>query len=153
MKPDDCAARLAGLLDAQAEICRKILEQSRRQREFVAEMREDELLSLLADKQKLIGDQQKLAGQARPCRDEWEASARLSSSPAARARVEAAWNGLRELLEAIVKIEDESQAVLQERKSRLSTDIGTVQRGKIVNKAYGGGFRPSPAARFSDRRG
>jgi hypothetical protein len=153
MKPDDCAARLAGLLDAQAEICRKILEQSRRQRELVIEMREDELLSLLADKQKLIEEQQKLADQARICRDEWETSARLVSGPAAQARVEAAWNGLRELLDGIVKLEDESRVLLQERKSRLSLDIGNVQRGKIVNKAYGGGFHPPAAARYSDKRG
>jgi hypothetical protein len=153
MRPDECANGLIRLLDAQAAICRWILEKSGQQRELVAQMREDDLLALLADKQRLIEQQQKLADEARPFLDEWEKSARAVADPSIRARAEAVWNGLRDLLDRIVKLEDESRAKLEEQKGRMSIDIGSLQRGKIVNKAYGGGLRPPTPAHYSDRRG
>ncbi len=154
MTPDQSAQELARLLDAQAEVCRQILEMSRMQQKLVEERREDDLLSLLADKQRLIDRHQKLSEQAAPHRSRWEASDRAAAGPEAHARVEAAWNGLRDVLDQIVKLEDESRAYLEEQKGKVSMDIGNLQRGKIVNKAYGGaGMRPPPAARFSDKRG
>ena len=49
MNPEECAAGLAGLLSAQAEVCREILERSSRQQDLVtAGNREDDLLVLLA---------------------------------------------------------------------------------------------------------
>lgn len=153
MSPDQCAEELARLLDQQADICRQILEKSKMQQTLVEERREDELLSLLGDKQKLIDKHQKLSEQAAPFRERWEAGVREQAGPEAHAKVEAAWNALRTLLDEIVHLEDASRAYLQDQKSKVSMDIGNLQRGKIVNKAYGGGFKPPPAARFSDKEG
>jgi hypothetical protein len=153
MSPDVCAKELARLLTAQAEICRQILEKSQLQQKLVEERREDELLSLLTEKQRLIEKHQALSAQAKPFLAEWEASARDMAAPDAHARVERAWNELREVLDAIVKLEDASRAMLQDHKGQVSMDIGKIQKGRIVNKAYGGALRPPPAARFSDRQG
>lgn len=154
VSPDQCARELARLLDAQTLVCRDILEMSRKQQELVEERREDDLLSLLVDKQRLIDNHQKLSEQAQPYRSQWEASARASAGPEAHAMVEKAWNGLRMVLDEIVTLEDASRAKLEEQKGKVSMDIGKLQRGKIVNKAYGGaGLRPPPAARYSDQEG
>lgn len=153
MPPDQCARELARLLDAQTEICRSILEKTGRQRAMVEERREEELLLLLSEKQTLIERQQKLSEQARPYREQWEASARNTAGATAHALVERAWNGLRETLDAIVKLEDATRELLEEQKGRVSMDIGRLQRGKIVNKAYGGSRTPPPPARFSDKQG
>lgn len=153
MNPDQCAEELARLLEQQAEVCGKILEKSKMQQILVEERREDELLSLLGDKQRLIETHQKLSGQAAPYRERWENGAREQVGPEAHARVEAAWNSLRNVLDEIVRLEDASRAYLQEQKSKLSVDIGNLQRGKMVNKAYGGGYRPPPGARYSDKEG
>lgn len=153
--PEQCAENLAKALDAQADICRQILEKSREQQKMVEERREDELLSLLADKQRLIDQHQALAVKAAPFRTQWEERARGQASPAAHAKVEEAWNRLRETLDEIVKLEDASRAILEEQKSKVSVDIGKLQRGKAVNKAYGGAatYRPPSGPRFSDKQG
>ena len=154
MDPGECAEGLSSSLRVQAEICREVLELSRRQRALVAEEnREDDLIALLAEKQMLIDRQRRLAEQALPYRDQWEESARLLSSPEARAKVEEAWNSLCAILESIVGLEDESRERLREQKGRVSIDIGNLQRGRMVNQAYGGGLKPPPAARYSDKRG
>lgn len=153
--PEECAESLAGALNAQADICRQILEKSREQQTMVEERREDELLSLLADKQRLIDQHQALAAKAAPFRAQWEERARDQAGPAAHAKVEEAWNRLRETLDQIVQLEDASRAILEEQKSKVSLDIGKLQRGKAVNKAYGGAatYRPPSAPRYSDKQG
>lgn len=153
MPPAQCARELARLLDAQTEVCRSILEKTGRQRAMVEERREEDLLLLLSEKQLLIERQQQLSEQARPCRELWEASARDAADAASHTLVERAWNGLRETLDAIVKLEDATRELLEEQKGKVSMDIGRLQRGKIVNKAYGGGVTPPAAARFSDKKG
>jgi hypothetical protein len=156
--PDQCAKDFAALLRSQADVCKQILEKSERQQTMVTERREDELLVLLADKQKLIDRHQALAGKAAPFRAQWEEGVREKASPAARADVEDAWNRLRETLDAVVRLEDASRAVLEEQKGKISLDIGLVQRGKAVNKAYGGAaaavYRKVAAPpRYSDKQG
>ncbi|MDR1534815.1 MAG: flagellar protein FlgN [Planctomycetota bacterium] len=153
MNSDDCATELIRLLRAQTGVCRQILDKSARQRELVAGDGENDLLALLAEKQELLDRQRRLAAEAGPHREKWENSARARAPAPVRAEVEGAWNELRELFDRIVKLEDESQERLRERQRRLSVDIGNLQRGKIVNKAYGGNFRPPPPPRFGDKRG
>ena len=154
MNPEECAAGLADLFSTQAEVCREILERSRRQQDLVtAGNREDDLLVLLAEKQSLIDKQLRLAEQAQPYRELWEGAARLASGREARTKGEESWNSLRGILESVVRLEDESREKLQEQKSRVSVDIGNLQRGRMVNQAYGGGFKPPPSARYSDKRG
>lgn len=153
--PEQCAEQLAAFLLSQADVCGLILEKSKMQQVMVRERREDELLVLLADKQRLIDKQQGLAAKSAPFRARWENGARGQASPAAHAKVEEAWNRLRETLDAIVKLEDESRAVLEEQKGKVSLDIGLVQRGKALNKAYGGAavYRPPATPRYSDKKG
>ncbi len=153
--PGQCAEQLAALLRAQADVCALILEKSRQQQTMVEERREDDLLVLLADKQKLIDRHQALAVKAAPYRALWERGGREQAGRDERAGVEEAWNALRETLDEIVRLEDASRAVLEEQKGKVSLDIGNVQRGKAVNRAYGGAatYRPPAAPRYSDRKG
>ncbi len=155
VSPGQCAEQLAGLLRSQTEVCGLILEKSKLQQTMVEERREDDLLVLLADKQKLIDRHQALAVKAAPYRALWEKGLREQADPAARAGVEEAWNALRGTLDEIVRLEDASRAVLEEQKGKLSLDIGHVQRGRAVNKAYGGAatYRPPAAPRYSDKKG
>ncbi len=155
VSPDQCADQFAKLLLAQADVCGRILEKSRLQQTMVEERREDELLVLLADKQKLIDKHQDLAAKTAGVRDQWENGAREKAGASARAAVEAAWNALRGTLDEIVKLEDASRAVLEAQKGKVSLDIGNLQRGKALNRAYGGAatYRPPAAPRYSDKKG
>lgn len=154
LDPNKCAQELARLLDAQTDVCREILEKSKKQQQLVEERRESELLSLLDDKQKLIEKREKLNAETAPHRTQWENGAREAAGADAHAGVERAWNGLRDVLQEIIALEDASQAYLQEQKGRLSVDIGKLQRGKIVNKAYGApAFKPPAQPRYSDKQG
>lgn len=152
--PNECAQELARLLNAQADVCRSILEKSRTQQKLVEDQNEDELLVLLADKQKLMDKHQGLAVQAAPFRQRWESGMRELADQGGRDAVEAAWNALRETLDEIVKLEDASRAMLEDQKGKVSQEIGKLQRGKMVNKAYGGGRVPPPSTpRYSDKKG
>lgn len=155
LAPEQCAQEFARLLNAQTEICRQILDKSKRQQSMVEERNEEKLLALLSDKQSLIDKHQKLAAQTGPVRDAWEAGARERVAPESRALVEQAWSSLRDVLDEIVQLEDASRAMLEEQKSKVSIDIGNLQRGKIVNKAYGGAkaYRPPAQPRYSDKQG
>ncbi len=155
VSPDQCAEQLARLLHAQADVCRQILEQSKQQQALVEQRREDDLLVLLAEKQKLIDRHQSLAGQTAPFRKQWEDGAREKAGETARSGVEAAWNALSVTLGEIVKLEDASRAYLEEQKGKVSLDIGNLQRGKALNKAYGGAavYRPPAPPRYSDKKG
>ncbi len=152
--PNECAQELARLLNAQADVCRGILEKSRMQQKLVEDQNEEELLSLLADKQRLMDKQQAFTAQAAPFRQRWEAGLREQADQGSRSAVEDAWNSLRETLDEIVKLEDASRAMLEDQKGRVSHEIGKLQRGKMVNKAYGGGpFVPPSMPRYSDKKG
>lgn len=152
--PDECARELARLLNAQADVCRRILEKSQLQQKLVEGHRDDELLSLLNDKQRLMDEQQGLATQAVPYRQRWETGMRDRAAPASRAAVETAWNALRDTLNEIVTLEDASRAMLEDQKGKVSQELGRLQRGKMVNKAYGGGnFTPPSTPRYSDKKG
>ncbi len=152
LSPDECGRQLADMFEAQVDICSRILECSQRQQILVRDRREDELLSLLGDKQKLIDEHQSLSNQSQTLREQWERD-RAKADPEVVNDVENAWNALRDMLNSIVQLEDASRELLEEQKGQVSLDIGKLQRGKIVNKAYGGGVRPPPQARFSDKQG
>mgnify|MGYP003623318500 CR=1 FL=1 len=152
---EKCATELAKLLDAQAVICRQILDKSKQQQQLVEERKEDALLTLLNDKQMLIHQNDKLSKQATPYRGHWENGLREQATPEQRALVEKSWNALLEVLDEILKLEDASRAVLESHKNSVSLDIGNLQRGKMLNKAYGGAatYRPPAAPRYSDKQG
>lgn len=150
--PDACAAELTRLLDEQAEVCRRIRELSLQQEELVAGRKEDDLLRLLSEKQRLIGMHQAISAKAAPFRERWE-EVRGQAGQAAHAKAEAALERLKAVLDEIVRLEDRSRTLLEEQQAKASLDIGKIQKGKMLNKAYGGGKRPPPAARFSDKKG
>lgn len=152
IKPDDCAEKLSRMFDEQTEICRQIKALSEQQQKLVEERREDELLTLLSDKQRLLDRHEQLSTGCQPYREAWD-GLREQAGASAHARVEASWEKLRSVLNDIVTLEDASRALLQEQKNRVSMDINKIQRGKIANKAYGGGSLPPPQARFSDKKG
>lgn len=152
INPERTADEFKRLLDAQTAVYRQILALSEKQQAMVEERRENELLVLLSEKQRLIDNHQKMADSAKSVRERWERD-RDAASPAAHAKVETAWNALKSVLDQIVRLEDASREVLQEQHGKVSMDIGKIQRGRIANKAYGGGMKPPPAARFSDRQG
>ncbi|MCD7897295.1 MAG: flagellar protein FlgN [Planctomycetaceae bacterium] len=155
LTPEHCARELARLMNAQADTCGKILEKSNQQQKLVEELNEPALLSLLSEKQALIQQNDKLSTQALPYRRQWEDGLRDRATPVQRAAVEAAWNRVLETLDRIVKLEDASRAVLESQKSSVSKEINKLQRGKMLNKAYGNAqmFRPPEPPRYSDKQG
>lgn len=150
--PESCADQLARQLGKQAEICLNIKRLSESQQAMVADRKEDELLSLLNEKQLLIDQHQQLFAKTQELRDRWE-GLKSQASPAAQAKVETAWEKLKAVLNDVVSLEDASRGMLQEQKDKVSDDISKIQRGKVASKAYGGGMIPPPQARYSDKQG
>lgn len=150
--PNACANQLAVQLEKQTEICIAIKRLSEQQQTLVADRKEDELLSLLGEKQNLMDRHQALFAKTQQLRDKWE-QLKGRASPESQAKAEDAWERLKTVLNEVVALEDASRGMLEEQQSKLSMDIGKVQRGKIANKAYGNSFRTPSAPRFSDRQG
>lgn len=151
--PDVCAIELAKLLDQQTAICRDILALSQKQQALVEEHKEDDLLRLLNEKQILLNRHKGLMAKTNPFREEWETSARDLAGPQAHQKVEAAWNALTAVLDDIIRLEDASREVLQDQHGKVTQEINKLQRGKAMNKAYGGSYKVPPAARYSDKKG
>lgn len=150
--PDQCGELLARQLAEQAGICGKIKELSEKQQKLVEERKEGELLVLLSDKQRLIDQHETLMKKTQDLRERWEAE-RGRAGAATQDKVEKAWERLRDVLNDVVRLEDQSRALLQDSRDKVSQDISRLQRGKIANKAYGGGALPRPQARYSDKQG
>lgn len=141
--PDALAEKLAQQLQKQTVVCENIRTLSQRQQALVADHKEDELLALLADKQALIDQHQKLFETTLALRDKWE-TLKSGATPQAQGKAEQAWEKLKAVLNEVVALEDASRGVLEEQKSKVGMDISKIQRGKIANKAYGGSMRPLP---------
>jgi FlgN protein. len=152
LSPDVCAKQLAELLDKQTEVCQNIKMLSEKQQALVAGHKEDDLLTLLSDKQQLIDQQQTLFSKAQDLSKTWE-GLKSHASQAMQKRVEDSWETLKKVLNDVVTLEDASRGMLQDQKDRVSKDIGKIQLGKVANKAYGGGVRVPPRARYSDKQG
>lgn len=150
--PNACANQLANQLEKQTEICVAIKRLSERQQVLVEERNENELLSLLGDKQELMDKHQTLFGKTQELRDKWE-SLKAQAKPESRTKVENAWERLKTVLNEVVTLEDASRGVLQEQQNKLSMNIGHIQKGKIANKAYGNSYRAPVAPRYSDKQG
>ncbi|MDR0361729.1 MAG: flagellar protein FlgN [Planctomycetota bacterium] len=150
--PDQCGDMLARRLAEQATVCERIRDLSEQQQKYVGERREAELLDLLSGKQRLIDQHETLMRKTQELRERWETE-RPRAAPATRDKVEKAWERLRDVLNEVVRLEDASREMLRDSRDRVSEDISRLQRGKIANKAYGGGALPRPRARFSDKQG
>lgn len=153
LSPDQCAAELARLLKEQAVICEQLRDLSRRQVDLVNNRKEDDLLRLLAEKQKLIDRHESIYTLSKPLREDWEKCRDRASQPA-RAQAEAAWDNLRTILNEVVELEDASRTTLQSQQDKVGLDIHKIQRGKALHKAYGGATKvPPPSAKYRDQNG
>ncbi len=146
------AAELATLLERQLSLYESVRDLSRRQKEVIGEGNSALLLRLLAEKQDIITMIDELSRRAKPLREWWEE--RRDSLPVeCRNRLEPIGEKLRGILGEIVQLEDEGQSALASAKDETGGKVAKMQMGKAMHKAYGGGKRPPPNARFKDSNG
>lgn len=150
--PDQTARRLTELLREQLDVYGKVLDLGTRQTELIGSGDTEGLMQLLTSKQKLIARVGDLAKRAAPLQAACEEHAD-DLSPDVRDDLEQTIASLRETLAAIVKIEDEGQNALTGARDKAGGKIAQMQKGKLMNKAYGGGKKPPPTARFKDKNG
>ena len=152
MQANKCAVQLAGLLAEQAEVCVLLKELSTEQQELVNKRQEDELLRLLAEKQKLIARHEELSKKAQPYLNDWE-RLRDAADQLFRSRVESAWESLRNILNEVVKLENDSRSALQAQQDQASLNIQKIQKGKALHKAYGKSSIQVRPPRYRDEQG
>jgi hypothetical protein len=140
LPPFDAAALLRSL-EEQLAIYQDVRRFSERQKQLIAAKDEAALLGLLGEKQRLIERVQALAAKSSALRIQWD-SARAETPAALRTKIEQAAESLRQILAAIVALEDEGKDAILGARESAGEAITKLQKGKAMHKAYGGPKRP-----------
>ncbi|MBX3357211.1 MAG: flagellar protein FliT [Phycisphaeraceae bacterium] len=126
---------VSGLVSAQCELCREIEAMGDDQSRMVQEDRTEDLISLLAKRQKLVDRLGALGGELAPLRRKWEVfEPRLS--PSQRATVTGLADQLAGLIDRISRRDESDRLCLEERRGRIAAELGGVSVGRGAVSAY-----------------
>lgn len=147
MPPGAPPAAALEKLQAERDLYARVLELSRRQRALAEAGPAEELLSVLAEKQRLADQAAGLAGGTRQLKASWEAL--TAAWPAGeRRRGRELLDGIRGLLEGILAEDEASQKALSGRRGGALEELLKVQQGRRAHQAYG--RRGEQPPRFKD---
>lgn len=149
--PQECAGQMLQLIGAQRDLFAKILDLSQRQLKLIEAGETDDLLRLLGEKQQLIARNEAINHVLVPLRPVWERQ-RENAGPRLRQPIEQTLEELQRLLTAVVELENRAQSQAQDAKEQTGQQVGRMQTGKAMLKAYGGATRRAapPTARYHD---
>lgn len=150
--PRECAAQMLRLLTAQRDLFAEIREQAEKQLTLIEAGDADALLRLLVQKQRLIDRNEAVNAELEPIRVRWDA-VRDHAGPELRGPVEAAMTELRAHLTAVIDLENQAKTRAQGTQSETTAQVGKMQTGKAMLKAYGARPGAAPVARFQDKNG
>lgn len=151
--PPDWATRLIDLLDQQRRIYSHLEQMSARQTHLVQAGQTEPLLTLLAQRQRLIDQLTQVAGNIEPFKKDWPALfAQLDL--VSRGRIQSLINQVQELLGRIMSADERDRVALTEQRGRLSVGLQQVAKGSVLNRAYqSGGVDPETHNRYTDEQG
>ncbi len=109
----------------------------------------DGLVALVDRKRSLMGDIEALEREISGVRAKWP-ELRGGLDPAARREIEEAVEQTREVLQSLVRLEDEGRALMERRRDSTAEELKGLLRKKQARGAYGGPAGGDP--RFFDDR-
>ena len=146
---EECASRLLRLLTAQGGIFAQVRERAEKLSSLIDTGDTDGLMRVLAEKQRLISQNDQLKAELDPWLEVWERT-RNEATPGLRAPIEAALEALRGHMVAIFEMEEAAKQRLEGVKSETGSQASKVQTGKAMLRAYG--QRPGGAAGVVDQQ-
>jgi len=144
--------RLLALLREQRDLYRKLRALSDRQRGLISGDEPDRLLNILRDRQTLVAGLVRLNDQLAPYRRDWESiHARLPDNT--RDEASALLSEINEILQGILRIDQEDGALLSARRQAVARSLSDVSGGRTANAAYAQQARRTDSAAAADLTG
>jgi len=150
--PADEAKEVFALLERQRDLYRELKSHSDQQDELIATGATDRLLSLLAQRQKLIDGLGQVSGSLSPYRSRIAAIADQASGDLGdqmRGLVEE----VRGLLESIIERDEKGKADLEAARDQVGGQIRQAAGAVAAAGAYGGAAAPKPSPKFTQQQG
>ncbi|MFO0839170.1 MAG: flagellar export chaperone FlgN [Phycisphaerae bacterium] len=138
MTPSLDPLTLLELLRRQRGLYERLLELSRAQRGLVAEDRPDGLLTLLRERQELVGELVRLNVELTPYRQAWGDLAE-SVPLAQRQEVQQLLDAIQDALRRILQSDQEDSAILSARKQFVAQELTEISGASSAHAAYAAG--------------
>ncbi len=135
------AEALISLLRRQVSIYTRLEQLSGRQRGLIAAEDQQQLLALLAERQKLVDELGVLNQGLIPLKKYWRAN-RKTVAPALRAEADQLVGRAGEILQRILGADEQDARILSARKAQTAKQVTALAQGRQAFEAYGGGVRP-----------
>lgn len=151
--PADEVQHVLGLLERQRDLYRELKSHSDQQEELIATGATERLLSLLAQRQKLVDGLGQVSASLAPYRSRIGALADQASGDVG-SQMRGLVEEVRVLLEAIIERDEKGKADLAAARDRVGSQIRQAAGAVAAAGAYGGGaVSPSASPRFTQQRG
>ncbi len=134
------AEKLISLLNRQVSIYTRLEQLSGRQRGLIAAEDQQQLLALLAERQKLVDELGVLNQGLIPLQKYWRAH-RETIAPSLRAEADQLVRRAGEILQRILGADEQDARILSARKAQTAKEMTALAQGRQAFKAYGGGVR------------
>jgi len=148
--PQRLAARLGTILDEHESLYERLDALSERQSGLIDEDRTDELLGVLAERQRVVDRLLVVAEDLKPFQPRWDALLNQLDSER-RETLRAKVHSIQEAARRVNERDDRDRARLAAQRKNLSDEIAGVGRSRGAINAYGGVQSPTP--RYQDRQG
>lgn len=150
--PADEAKDVLSMLERQRDLYRELKSQADRQEQLIATGATDQLLTLLADRQKLIDGLGQVSASLSPYRSRIAAIADQASGDIGE-QMRGMVEEVRELLEAIIERDEKGKADLAAARDRVGGQIRQAAGAVAAAGAYGGQKPASSAPKFTQQKG
>lgn len=148
----DSVELLVELLDQQRAIYQQLRDLSEQQSRLVAEGDAESLLTLLNQRQALIDRLLQINERIEPYKQRW--SEFWSGLDEARqGEIRERMDAVQSLLDGIMAQDEKDREALAAQRSKVSEQLGQVNRGASVNRAYGQASSYTVNTRFTDEQG
>ncbi len=134
------ADELISLLRRQVSIYTRLEQLSGRQRGLIAAEDQQQLLTLLAERQKLVDELSTLNQGLIPLQKYWRAN-RETVAPSLRTEADQLVVRAGEILQRILGADEQDARILSARKAQTAKQVTVLAQGRQAFEAYGGGVR------------
>lgn len=146
--PKDDAAIVLTTLERQRALYGSLDELSSTQGTLIDEDRTDELLSLLARREQVVGELDALSTRLAPLRGRWDAIVG-GMAPPERDRVRRLVAEMTALAAAVASRDEADRARMSDRRDQIGRELASLGNNRRAQHAYGAAPQRSP--RFQDR--
>ncbi|MBN2583802.1 MAG: flagellar export chaperone FlgN [Planctomycetes bacterium] len=129
------AEQILDALRQEADACRELAALRSEQRQLIDADKAEELLTVLARKQKAINRVGRLEEMLKPVKADWE-TRRCELPPLARVEIAEAFRQVRDLLEELIARETEDAEVLAGRKDAAEKELATFDSKRRLETTY-----------------